>query len=92
MVDAVEKAGVPNTVWYNYRRVPAVTLAKQIVDSGKLDITQCAGYWLKDASDRGIKHICWDGCMFPNATLETPATWNTILRAMMDVRDAHGWE
>ena len=36
MVDAVEKAGVPNTVWYNYRRVPAVTLAKQIVDSGKL--------------------------------------------------------
>ena len=36
MVDAVEKAGVPNSVWYNYRRVPAVTLAKQIVKSGKL--------------------------------------------------------
>ena len=36
MVDAVEKAGVHNTVWYNYRRVPAVTLAKQIVKSGKL--------------------------------------------------------
>lgn len=36
MVDAVEKAGVKNTVWYNYRRVPAVTLAKQVVDSGKL--------------------------------------------------------
>lgn len=36
MVDAVEKAGVANTVWYNYRRIPAVTLAKQIVDSGKL--------------------------------------------------------
>ena len=36
MVDAVEKSGVPNTVWYNYRRVPAVTLAKQILDSGKL--------------------------------------------------------
>lgn len=36
MVDAIEKANVPNTVWYNYRRVPAVTLAKQIVDSGKL--------------------------------------------------------
>ena len=29
MVAAVESAGVPNTVWYNYRRVPAVTLAKQ---------------------------------------------------------------
>lgn len=36
MADAVEKAGVKNTVWYNYRRIPAVTLAKQIVDSGKL--------------------------------------------------------
>ena len=36
MVKEIEKAGVPNTVWYNYRRVPAVTLAKQIVDSGKL--------------------------------------------------------
>jgi predicted dehydrogenase len=36
MADAVEKAGVKNTVWYNYRRIPAVTLAKQIIDSGKL--------------------------------------------------------
>src|SRR5262249_31801562 len=36
MVDAVEKAGVPNTVWYNYRRVPAVTFAKQIIDEGRL--------------------------------------------------------
>lgn len=36
MVDAVEKAGVKNSVWYNYRRIPAVTLAKQIIDSGKL--------------------------------------------------------
>ena len=30
MVDAIEKAGVPNTVWYNYRRVPAVTLGQAI--------------------------------------------------------------
>jgi predicted dehydrogenase len=36
MLEAVEKAGVKNTVWYNYRRVPAVTLAKNIVASGKL--------------------------------------------------------
>lgn len=36
MMDAVEKAGVKNTVYYNYRRIPAVTLAKQIIDSGKL--------------------------------------------------------
>ena len=36
MVDAIESAGVNTTVWYNYRRLPAVTLAKQIIDSGKL--------------------------------------------------------
>lgn len=36
MVDAVTKAGVANTVWYNYRRLPAVTLAKKIIESGKL--------------------------------------------------------
>ena len=36
MVAAVEKAKVPNMVWYNYRRVPAVTLAKQLIDEGKL--------------------------------------------------------
>lgn len=36
MVDAVEEAGVPNTVWYNYRRVPAVMLAQHIIGSGKL--------------------------------------------------------
>lgn len=36
MCQAVEKAGVANMVWYNYRRVPAVTLAKNIIDSGNL--------------------------------------------------------
>jgi predicted dehydrogenase len=36
MVQAIEKAGVPNMVWYNYRRVPAVALAKQLIDQGKL--------------------------------------------------------
>ncbi len=36
MVDAIQKAKVPNMVWYNYRRVPAVTLAKQLIDEGKL--------------------------------------------------------
>ncbi len=36
MCQAVEKAGVPNTVWYNYRRVPAVSLAKQLIDEGRL--------------------------------------------------------
>lgn len=36
MCQAVEKAGVANTVWYNYRRIPAVTMAKQLIDEGKL--------------------------------------------------------
>jgi len=36
MCAAVEAAGVPNIVWYNYRRVPAVTLAKQLIDEGRL--------------------------------------------------------
>lgn len=36
MVETIEKAGVANMVWYNYRRVPAVTLAKQLIDEGKL--------------------------------------------------------
>lgn len=58
--------------------------------NGKVDIVKCSGYWLKGAKDRGIEHICWDGCMFPNAMLETQDTWNTILKSMMDVRDAHG--
>ncbi|HCF95621.1 MAG TPA: oxidoreductase [Verrucomicrobia bacterium] len=36
MCEAVERAGVANMVWYNYRRVPAVTLAKQLIDEGRL--------------------------------------------------------
>jgi predicted dehydrogenase len=36
MVKEIEKAGVPNTVWYNYRRVPAVTLAKRLIEQGKI--------------------------------------------------------
>jgi predicted dehydrogenase len=36
MVAAVERAGVPNLVWYNYRRVAAITLAKQLIDEGRI--------------------------------------------------------
>ncbi|MEO8050080.1 MAG: Gfo/Idh/MocA family oxidoreductase [Acidobacteriota bacterium] len=36
MVNAVESAKVPNMVWYNYRRVPAVMLLKQLLDEGRL--------------------------------------------------------
>lgn len=56
--------------------------------NGKLDIVKCAGYWLEGAAERGIKHICWDGCMFPNATLEEANTWTTVLKSMVDVQKA----
>jgi predicted dehydrogenase len=36
MVAEVEKAGVPNSVWYNYRRVPAVALLRGLIEEGKL--------------------------------------------------------
>jgi len=60
--------------------------------NGKLDIVKCSSYWLQDAPSRGIQHICWDGCMFPNAMLETQQTWNTILASMLQVREACGWD
>ena len=60
--------------------------------NGKLDITKCASYWLKEYDQRGMQHICWDGCMFPNEMLETQSTWNTILDAMIKVRDANTGE
>ncbi|MBX2878519.1 MAG: Gfo/Idh/MocA family oxidoreductase [Granulosicoccus sp.] len=36
MAEAAGKADQPTMVWYNYRRIPAVTLIKQIIDEGKL--------------------------------------------------------
>jgi sugar phosphate isomerase/epimerase len=56
--------------------------------NGKLDIAKCSTFWLKDAAARGIKHICWDGCMFPNEVLEKAETWEHILKAMVEVEEA----
>jgi predicted dehydrogenase len=36
MTAAVEEAGVPNMVWFNYRRVPAISLARQVVEEGRI--------------------------------------------------------
>ncbi len=36
MAEAVESSKVANMVWYNYRRVPAVTLAKRLIGEGRL--------------------------------------------------------
>ena len=54
--------------------------------NGRVDIVRCSKYWLKDAAARGIEHICWDGCMFTNETLESASTWNTILDVMLKVQ------
>jgi hypothetical protein len=56
--------------------------------NGKLDIARCATYWLKDHAARGIQHICWDGCMFPNDVLEQAETWQHVLQAMIAVDEA----
>ncbi|MEI7902035.1 MAG: TIM barrel protein [bacterium] len=62
--------------------------------NGKLDITWAAGRWLRDDTGeptRAIRHLCWDGCMFTNEVMLKPATWNSILGAMINIRNAHGW-
>ena len=62
--------------------------------NGKLNIARDAGYWMRDDAGKvtkKFKHICWDGCMFPNDVMMKPETWNHILAAMIQVRENHGW-
>ena len=62
--------------------------------NGKLHIAEDAGHWLRDESGeltKAFKHICWDGCMFPNSVMRNQQTWNDILAAMISVRNMHGW-
>ena len=58
--------------------------------TGKLDIVKHAGFWLRNEAGLPIKrfrHVCWDGCMFPNAVMSDEKTWNDILAVMIGVRD-----
>lgn len=62
--------------------------------NGKLDIAVDAGHWLRNENGeltKAFKHICWDGCMFPNAVLNQQKTWNDILAAMIKVRNLNSW-
>jgi sugar phosphate isomerase/epimerase len=62
--------------------------------NGKLDIAKDAGYWLRDENGeltKAFRHICWDGCMFPNEVMMKQQTWNDILATMIKVRRMHGW-
>jgi len=67
----------------------------QVTDpNGKLNIPHHAGFWLRDQSGaltKAARHICWDGCMFPNEVMLNQDTWNHILAAMIAVRETHGW-
>ena len=63
--------------------------------NGKLIVVRHAGFWLRDEKGqptRAVQHVCWDGCMFPNATMMQRGTWTDVLRLMNDVRNAHGWD
>lgn len=63
--------------------------------NGKLNIVHDAGYWLRNESGeltKAFRHICWDGCMFPNEVMNRQQTWNDILATMIKVRQAHGWK
>jgi sugar phosphate isomerase/epimerase len=62
--------------------------------NGKLDIVRDAGAWMRGEDGqptRAFQHICWDGCMFPNSVMLNPKTWQDVLRTMIAVRAAHGW-
>jgi sugar phosphate isomerase/epimerase len=67
----------------------------QVTDpNGKLNVARDAGYWMRDDAGKvtkKFKHICWDGCMFPNEVMMKQETWNNILAAMVQVRENHGW-
>src|SRR3979411_212913 len=57
--------------------------------NGKLDVIRDSGAWMRD--DNGVitkafRHICWDGCMFPNDVMMRQGTWNKILATMAGVR------
>lgn len=61
---------------------------------GKLNVVEDSAHWLRDENGeltKAFKHICWDGCMFPNAVMGKQQTWNDILAALIKVRNAHGW-
>jgi len=63
--------------------------------SGKLNIVHDSGYWMRDHNGeptRAFRHICWDGCMFPNSVMTDQKTWRDILVTMIAVRQAHGWD
>jgi len=51
--------------------------------NGKLKIAASAGFWLAEAYGnvtKKLKHVCWDGCMFPNDVMKKPRRGIAFLR------------
>ena len=85
---------VDSTEWLTFRNVLTVDGTAIPDANGRLDVTKHAGYWLRDSKGeltRTMRHICWDGCMFPNDVMMKQQTWNDILAVMVKVREQHGW-
>lgn len=60
MVEAAKKAGTINMVNFNYRRVPAVQFAKQLIDEGKIgDITHWRAVYLQDWLVNPMAPLAW---------------------------------
>jgi len=60
MLDAVEKAGVIHMVAFNYRRTPAVALAKKYIDEGRIGkILNFRGTYLQDWSADPDGPLSW---------------------------------
>jgi len=59
MAEAARKAKVQTFVWYNYRRVPAVSLAHKLVKAGKVGrIRHVRAYYLQDWADESVP-LAW---------------------------------
>lgn len=60
MYEAVKKAGVVNMVSFNYRRTPAVALAKKYIDEGAIgEILSFCGVYLQDWSADPDSPLSW---------------------------------
>ena len=60
MVEAAKTAGTINMVNFNYRRVPAVQFAKQLIDQGKIgDITHWRAAYLQDWLVDPMAPLAW---------------------------------
>ena len=71
-----------------------VVIAWQLIRMENLISLRTRVIGLRDENGKltkAFKHVCWDGCMFPNDVMLKQQTWNDILATMIKVRQQHGW-